>query len=293
MRLSLACSSATRHKPKTMMETMTKATRVKSERAAGPRSIFAPIKVHRTFEAVIERIIDAIDAQGLGEGDRLPNEKEMTALMEVSLPTLRQALRILENSGVLRIKSGQAGGVFVASSMIPLDVVGKNIAHEAHYVAELIATRRLLEPIVYHLAAENASSEEFDRIENAIRLMELHIADPKMVWRADGMFHRRIAHAARNPILLRAMSGIYRQVNPLRGALESDEQHARHMIGVHTRLLDAMRSRDHDRLEVLLHQTFVDLEAKFKVNAPYSVRWVSAREAKTPLGRGKAGPPKL
>lgn len=282
-----------RHKTETMEETVTKTTRAKPEPdAAGPQGIFAPIKVHRTFEAVIERIIDAIDAQGLGEGDRLPNEKEMTALLEVSRPTLRQALRILENSGVLRIKPGQAGGVFVASGMIPLDVVGKNIAHESHHVAELIATRRLLEPIVYHLAAENGTSEEFDRIEDTIRLMELHIADPKMVWRADGMFHRRIAHAARNPILLRAMSGIYRQLSPLRGALDNDERHARHMIGVHSRLLDAMRARDHERLEVLLRQTFVDLEAEFKVDAPYSVRWVSAGEAEAPAGRSKTGPPK-
>jgi len=274
---------------------VTKAIRARSQPdAAGSRISFAPIKVHRTFEAVIERIIDAIDAKGLGEGDRLPNEKEMTALLEVSRPTLRQALRILENSGVLRIKPGQAGGVFVASGMIPLDVVGKNIAHEADHVAELIATRRLLEPIVYHLAAEHATREEFDRIEDTIRLMELHIADPIMVWRADGMFHRRIAHAARNPILLRTMSGIYRQLNPLRGALESKEPQARHMIGVHSRLLDAMRSCDHERLEVLLRQTFVDLEKEFKVNAPYIVRWVSTSEAKKSVGRGRTtGEPKL
>jgi GntR family transcriptional repressor for pyruvate dehydrogenase complex len=283
-----------RGETKTMEETMTKAITAKSKSdSTGSQGIFAPIKVHRTFEAVIERIIDAIDAQGLGDGDRLPNEKEMTALLEVSRPTLRQALRILENSGVLRIKPGQAGGVFVASGMIPLDVVGKNIAHEAHQVAELIATRRLLEPIVYHLAAENATSEEFDRIEDTIRLIDLHIADPKMVSRADGMFHRRIAHAARNPILLRAMSGIYRQLSPLRGALDNDERHARHMIEVHSRLLAAMRARDHERLGVLLHQTFVDLEAEFKVDAPHSVRWVSVGEAEKPSGRSKTGPPRL
>lgn len=255
----------------------------------GVNGIFAPIKVHRTFEAVIERIIDAIDARGLGEGDRLPNEKEMAALLEVSRPTLRQALRILETSGVLRIKPGQAGGVFVASGMIPLDVLGKNIAHESHQVAELIATRRLLEPIVYHLAAEHATEEELGRIEDTIRLMELHLADPKMVRRADGMFHRRIAHAARNPILLRAMSGIYRQLSPLRGALDNDERHGRHMIKVHSRLVDAMRARDHDRLETILQQTFIDLEAEFNVGTPYSVRWV---DAGTPAGPRETGPPK-
>jgi GntR family transcriptional regulator, transcriptional repressor for pyruvate dehydrogenase complex len=243
-----------------------------------PAKMFAPIKVHRTFEAVIERIIDAIDAQGLVEGDRLPHESEMATLLEVSRPTLRQALRILETSGVLRVKAGQSGGVFVASEMIPIDVLGRNIAHEAHQTAELIATRRLIEPIVYHLAAENATTEELERIAATIRLMELHIDDRIAVQRTDGMFHRRISHAARNQILQRTMAGVYRQLNPLRDALSNDEAHGRHMVDVHTRLLEAMRKRDHDRLETLLQQTFVDLEAEFNVQTKYSVRWVAPAE---------------
>jgi GntR family transcriptional repressor for pyruvate dehydrogenase complex len=256
------------------------ATRRKSakEKVQGsPRSrFFAPIKLHRTFETVIERIVDAIDANGLGAGDRLPNEREMAKLLEVSRPTLRQALRILESSGVLRIKAGQSGGVFVATDMMPVDVLGRNIAHEVHHVAELIATRRLLEPIVYHLAAENASEEELDRIADTIKLMEAHIGDANMVQRADGMYHRRVAHAAGNQILLRTMSAIYRELTPLRGSLRNDPEHGRHMIDVHSRQLAAVRARDHELLESLLQETFVDLEAEFNVDGRFSVRWVTA-----------------
>ena len=256
----------------------TKRPRVKDPADGGSASrIFAPIKAHRTFETVIERIIDAIDARGLGDGDRLPNESEMAKLLEVSRPTLRQALRILENSGVLRIKAGQAGGVFVATEMIPVDLVGKNIAHEVHHVAEMITTRRMLEPIVYHLAAENASEEELDRIADTITLMGRHLGDPNMVQRADGMFHRRVAHAAGNQILLKTMSSIYRALNPLRGALNNDAEHGLHMIDVHSRQLAAIRARDHGALERLLQETFVDLEQEFNVMTRFSVRWTSPR----------------
>lgn len=260
---------------------------VKRRRAKHPADgsstarIFAPIKAHRTFETVIERIIDAIDARGLGEGDRLPNETEMAKLLEVSRPTLRQALRILEISGVLRIKAGQAGGVFVATGMIPVDLVGKHIAHEVHHVAELIATRRMIEPIVYHLAAENASEEELDQIADSITLMKRHLGDPGMVQRADGMFHRRIAHAAGNQILLKTMTSIYRDLNPLRGALNNDAEHGLHMIDVHSRQLAAIRARDHDAIERLLQETFVDLEEEFNVATRFSVRW-TAIEGATP-----------
>jgi GntR family transcriptional regulator, transcriptional repressor for pyruvate dehydrogenase complex len=254
-------------------------TRQRESSKTAPPAYFAPIRAHRTFETVIERIIEAIDAQGLGDGDRLPNESELARLLEVSRPTLRQALRILETSGILRIKAGQSGGVFVASDMMPVEALGRNIAHEVGHAAELLATRRLLEPIVYHLAAENATEDELDRIADAIALMEHHIDDPRMIRRADGMFHRRIAHAAGNPILLRTMSSIYRQMSPLRDALSENESDGRHMIDVHTRQLEAIRARDHERLEQALQETFVDLEAEFHVDTPYRIRWLQKSQS--------------
>lgn len=235
--------------------------------------LLAPIKAHRTFETVIERIVAAIDAHGLQEGDRLPNENEMAQAMEISRPTLRQALRILENVGVIRMKAGQSGGVFISSEMIPVEILGHHIAHEVNHVAELIATRRLLEPLVYHLAAENATEEELVRIGDTITLMETHINHPQMIQRADGMFHRRIAHAAKNRILLQTMTDIYRELTPLRGALTKSVERARHMIEIHTRLLDAIRARDHQQLEQQLQETFIDLEVEFNVESQFSVHW--------------------
>lgn len=234
---------------------------------------FEPIKMHRTFETIIERITEAIDAQGLGPGDRLPNEREMAGMLDVSRPTLRQALRVLENSGVLKIRAGQSGGVFVATEMVPVDILGRQIALEVHHVVELIATRRLLEPIVYHLAADNASAEELDRIADSIELMRRNLGDPAMIMRADGVFHRRIAHAAGNQTLLRTMNGIYRDLNPLRGSLTHSQADGLHMIDVHGRQLAAIRSRDHEEIERLLEETFVDLETEFQVSAPYRMRW--------------------
>ena len=241
--------------------------------------IFSPIKSRRTFETVIEKIIDAIDARGLSDGARLPNEGEMADMLGVSRPTLRQALRILEVSGVLTIKAGQAGGVFVTSGILPLSVIEQNISQEVSHVNELIATRRLLEPIVVHLAAENGTEEEFDSIASTIVLMEEHIKNPKMVLRADGMFHRRIAHAAGNEIMLRAISDVYRQLIPLRDALHNtDVEGARHMIEVHRSQLDAIRSRDHERLDLVLQESFVDLEVEFDVKTHYGLRWVAVED---------------
>jgi GntR family transcriptional repressor for pyruvate dehydrogenase complex len=103
--------------------------------------------------------------------------------------------------------------------------------------------------------------------------MRRHIGDPAMVQRADGVYHRRVAHAAGNQILLRTMTAIYRALNPVRGSLVKNKAHALHMIDVHSRQLAAIRARDHAELERLLGETFVDLEEEFKVKTTLSVRW--------------------
>lgn len=233
---------------------------------------FSPIKVHRTFQTIVERIIDAIDSEGLTKGDRLPNERVMADMLEVSRPTLRQALRVLETSGVLSIRPGQSGGIFVASEMVPTDMLGQKLAHEASQIAELIVARRMIEPIVYHLAAENGSPQELDRIADAIALMEKHINLPHMVLEADGLFHRRIALATGNQVLRRTMNGIHRELNPLRGALSQTAERGRHMIDVHTRQLEAIRARDHALIDRLLQETLVDLEIEFNVSLPFRMR---------------------
>ncbi len=242
---------------------------------------FDEIKAHRTFERVIEQITDQIDANGLGAGSRLPHESVMAEMMSVSRPTVRQALKILEVSGVLEIRPGKSGGVFVASDMIPVNLLAQKIAHEVDHVSELVATRRLIEPIVVHLAAENATEDELDRIAATIDLMARHAASPLMVERADGMFHRRIAHAAGNKILLRTISSIYKQLIPMRHSLSYEVGDAEHMMDVHGRQMDALRARDHVRLDEVLVESFVDLEQEVGVQVHHSLRWVTTAPPRT------------
>lgn len=60
-----------------------------------------PVRAIRTFETAIENIIGAIERNRLRAGDRLPNESELARQLAISKPTLRQALRVLERSGLL------------------------------------------------------------------------------------------------------------------------------------------------------------------------------------------------
>ena len=65
-----------------------------------------PVRATRTFEAAIEHLTEAIERAGLRTGDRLPKEGMLAEQLGISKPTLRQALRVLELSGLVFIFHG-------------------------------------------------------------------------------------------------------------------------------------------------------------------------------------------
>src|SRR5262249_1554059 len=62
----------------------------------------------------VDQLREVIRSGRLADGDRLPNERELAEAFAVSRSTLREALRMLEAVGVLRVRAGAGGGIFVS-----------------------------------------------------------------------------------------------------------------------------------------------------------------------------------
>ena len=67
-----------------------------------------PVRTSRTFEAAIENLLEGIERATLHLDDRLPTEEQLAGQLGISKPTLRQALRVLERSGLLRVRAAGA-----------------------------------------------------------------------------------------------------------------------------------------------------------------------------------------
>jgi GntR family transcriptional regulator, transcriptional repressor for pyruvate dehydrogenase complex len=74
---------------------------------------FKPAQNIRVFQDVILQIEEAIIKGDLGVGAKLPSERELQTKFQTSRATIREALRVLEQKGLLKIKKGSAGGSFV------------------------------------------------------------------------------------------------------------------------------------------------------------------------------------
>lgn len=229
-----------------------------------PEDPFAePVLTERTFEQAIEHIVEGIERSRLRVGDRLPNESELAEQLEISKPTLRQALRVLERAGLVSVRRGGGGGVFLAADLIPIDLINAYVASEEHQVVEVLTGRRVLEGGVTRLAAVAATEEDLDEIQRTIDLLERHRGKRPLVMRADAAFHRAVSRACHNRQLQAAMRSMGREMAPIRDAYRGGPDEDDLTLDLHRRQLHAMRLRDMAQLDVVLDEHFRMLEDAF------------------------------
>ena len=222
-----------------------------------------PVRMIRTFETAIANIIAGIERSKLRMGDRLPNETDLANQLGISKPTQRLAQRVLERSGLLLVRQGKAGGIFLESDFLPTDELSHNIAAEEEVMLETLRARRVIESAVTHEAVLMATDDDFQTIQRTIDLLTPGIS-VRQTMRADTMFHRAVARASHNRVLEEAVHVVYHNLAPIRdthGA--TPDNAAADMSNVHSRQLAAMRARDVDSTLAALEQQFRFLEDRF------------------------------
>jgi len=117
-----------------------------AERKTKETLIFEPVRQNRNFEVVVQRVRDKLMRGELRPGDKLPAERELAKQLSVSRNVVREALRILENAGLVTTKKGAYGGAFVApgSATQMTQVLGDLIMLNAIELGDLFEARTML-----------------------------------------------------------------------------------------------------------------------------------------------------
>src|SRR4051795_7784288 len=158
-------------------------------------------------EQIAMEIRRYLERRGLQPGDRIGTEQELAAEFGVSRPTLREGLRLLASSHLIRVGRGRSGGIFVART--PNEGMSRNVsesiatmlAAESVSMSELLDARLFLEVPLAGLAARNAGPDTAARLQEAIEAAEGNAPGTEPFNAADGSFHRILAEAAGNPLL--------------------------------------------------------------------------------------------
>lgn len=210
-----------------------------------------------TLLALFKRLI----ADGaLSPGDRLPPERELAEMTGVSRSSLRQALKVLENLGVIsqRVGSGTRLNESAASVLAqPLEFL---ILLEGISFQELMEARLIVEPELAARAALRASNEDLKALRAAIRGMEESASDSALFATADLEFHQAVYRAAGNRVCTMLFTVVHQSLEQLvrvtSGLVEPE-----HMIRFHRRILVAIRKGDAEAARLRMREHLGDVAA--------------------------------
>lgn len=231
--------------------------------AVSGRRFADPIASSRTFEAAIEHVVEAIERAGMHLGARLPTERQLAADLEISIPTLRQALAVLARSGLVEARQGKGGGWFVVSDLVPAEAISAAVAVEEDLAVETLVARRLVESSIARYVALTATAEDVAQLEWANDLLARHLDDRAAAMEADAAFHRALVRAARSRPLRDAMRPISRQLHALRDAYAGRRSDNAKTLRVHRQQTEAIRERDLPALDRVLDEHLRMLEDAF------------------------------
>lgn len=174
--------------------------------------MFQPIDQHKTADAAVEQIEELILKGVLQSGDRLPAERVLAEQMHVSRPVLRDALKTLEERGL--IEAHQGGGTFVCDLIGPIfsEAIIQLIARHPSAVSDYFEFRRGIEGQACAMAAVRAAPSDIQRLRDIISQMDAAHAeqDLDLECRLDAGFHHAVGEAAHNVVLLHTLRSCYR-----------------------------------------------------------------------------------
>jgi GntR family transcriptional regulator, transcriptional repressor for pyruvate dehydrogenase complex len=172
--------------------------------------LFSPMKKQRASDEARELILSVIREGHLQAGEQLPSETQMAEQMGMSRVPVREAVSSLEQFGLLTVKRGSGGGIFIAEPTIEpfcrfftlLLSLGKA------NIQELTEFRLLIEPGLAALAAQKAGPEHIAQLRQAIDDYRASVQEGKPRSIKDMDFHVILSVASQNLVLEMVVKGL-------------------------------------------------------------------------------------
>jgi len=166
-----------------------------------------PVKKQNVVDAVYEQIKQNICTNVWEPGMKIPSEPQLASMFEVSRASVRSAVQKLRNYGVVVTYQGK--GSFIADNLdkdaflhdFPKKVM--HLTNDEFY--DMLTFRKTMEFKCIELAVQNATSEDIEKMKNAVNRMRLSTHDFKQYSAADYDFHMAIVAASKNSVFAKTM----------------------------------------------------------------------------------------
>ena len=181
-------------------------------------------------------------------GNRLPADRELAIMLQVSRPTVREALQLLEQRGLIEIHIGRGTFIKDISRSIIADSFERFFIFKNCTWEELLTLRDINEPEVAALAARNATPKDILKLRECLAIIEDVPGEQGIKPEIDTSFHETVAGATHNELIIALSCGLQQVMCIWLQAQYASTRHDSEInqtsIRVHRQIYEAIEAHD-------------------------------------------------
>ncbi len=210
--------------------------------------MFKEIRQSTVTHKIISQIRTAVLKGKLQPGDRLPSEKELAEQFQVSKQSLREAMRALEQIGLITLKKGIGGGAFIVE--VNLEIVKESLTNYLYFkslsIENLSEFRKLIEPYAAAKVAENINAKQLQELNELHRSAIDHLKNDQVFEASQDEFnfHRFIAKQTNNPLLYLILDFVESMLEDFKRLFVPNKAFYAEVFEFHEKIFEAISNRD-------------------------------------------------
>lgn len=169
--------------------------------------MFSPLKKLSMADEIFSQLKESIETKQYKSGDKLPTEKELCDMFNVSRQPIREALNSLKSLGYITSKQGEGSFVIYDEQNMQMFFDLDNLTKDEYF--DLVELRHVLEVQASGLCAQRHDSKDLERIYNALKTIKNEMSDKDSIgFEADYLFHQAIIEGCKNKYILETFNNI-------------------------------------------------------------------------------------
>jgi DNA-binding FadR family transcriptional regulator len=198
------------------------------------------------YRILADRIASRILAGEIRPGDPLPTETVLSETYGVHRSTVREGIRLLEETGMLRRKSQKRLEVAVPDGTRLAERTAQALVLRGITVRALYEANLAFDPVLARIAAASASSAQIARLHRNLRQSRAAAGDHDRLAALDAEFHALVCEATNNEIFHTMRQPLHDLFLPMVSELVAAIDTSARMLTAHDRIVEAIERRDGD-----------------------------------------------
>ncbi|MBM7570040.1 FadR/GntR family transcriptional regulator [Aquibacillus albus] len=216
-------------------------------------------------ETVQKFLLDYIRKKGLQAGDKLPSERDLVQLLEVGRSSIREALQILAERGIIEKRAGK--GAYLKTTLHHnelKDITTWLPSMDVNQSLDLLEFRKGIEVKIAYLAAKRRDIDCIDRLEKSMDDLRICVANGTSIIVPDLDFHGTLALATQNDVIVSVYKSVVDNFKKVRMemAINDDIEHA---FYYHKEILKAVKEKDSEKSGMLMQRHLEDVQLNYRI----------------------------